>query len=370
VRKNRSIYLVLALSAGIAAANGDVARPAPSARYLLDDSHVHLTDYIQEGTDIHDMLRIMGDKVGRAVLFGIPFQQMWSYRVDRDNAPAYYLESDSPLYYYSFTDAAIAMAYLSLTPDERARFDPMITGFNPADMYAADHVRRVLRTFPGVFEGIGEFSLHKEFVTSKVAGDPPSLDDPALDRLFNFAEEVGLVVLVHCDVDTPFPKPGLEPAYFTPLKELFKRHPNTTIIWAHIGLGRVVRPITDQARLVAAMLDNPKLNHVYFDLSWTETAKYIVASPATVKIVADLITKYPDRFLFGTDEVAPKDQQDYLRVYRQYQPLWDRLSPAVLDHVRKGNYEHVFDEARKRVRTWEQLHPTDMLGHQPIVRRP
>ena len=32
----------------------------------------------------------------------------------------------------------------------------MITGFNPADMYAAKHIERVLRTFPGVFTGIGE----------------------------------------------------------------------------------------------------------------------------------------------------------------------------------------------------------------------
>ena len=41
----------------------------------------------------------------------------------------------------------------------------MITGFNPADMYAADHIRRVLQTFPGVFSGIGEFTIHKEFVS-------------------------------------------------------------------------------------------------------------------------------------------------------------------------------------------------------------
>ena len=365
----RSVVGALAIAAGLVAARGDSANP-PAPRYLLDDSHLHLTDYIQEGITARDLLRVMGDKVGRAVLFGIPLQQMWSYRVDQDNAPLYYLDSDAPLYYYSFTDATIAMAYLSLPPDERARFDPMITGFNPADMYAADHVRRVLNTFPGVFEGIGEFSLHKEFVTSKVAGDPPSIEDPAIDRLLGFAEDVGLVVLVHCDVDTPFPKPGVDPAYFTELSALFKRHPGTTIIWAHIGLGRVVRPVTDQARLVAAMLDNPKLSHVMFDLSWTETAKYIVATPATTKVVADLITKHPDRFLFGTDEVAPKNQQDYLSVYRQYQPLWDRLSPAVLDRVRKGNYERVFDEARRRVRAWEQLHRTDSIGHQPIVRKP
>ena len=70
----------------------------------------------------------------------------------------------------------------------------MITGFNPADMYAADHIRRVLQTFPGVFSGIGEFTIHKEFVSSKVAGDAASLTDPALDRILDFAGEVGLVV--------------------------------------------------------------------------------------------------------------------------------------------------------------------------------
>jgi hypothetical protein len=28
-----------------------------------------------------------------------------------------------------------------LTTDEQARVDPMITGFNPADMYGVDHIR-------------------------------------------------------------------------------------------------------------------------------------------------------------------------------------------------------------------------------------
>ena len=53
-------------------------------------------------------------------------------------------KSDAPLYYYSFTDAYIAMTYMSLSAEEQARFDPMITGFNPADMYAVDHIKRVL----------------------------------------------------------------------------------------------------------------------------------------------------------------------------------------------------------------------------------
>src|SRR6476660_1073953 len=146
---------VLALSSST---SSQVA-PAVQSGYEFNDEHVHLTNYIQEGPDIHEFLKIMGTRVGRSVLFGIPLQQEWSYRVSGDDAPTYYLSTDSPLYYYSFTDAFIAMAYKSLPPEQQARFDPMITGFNPADMYAADHIRRVLRTFPGVFSGIGEFTI-------------------------------------------------------------------------------------------------------------------------------------------------------------------------------------------------------------------
>src|SRR6478735_12727163 len=139
--------------------------------FLLNDSHFHLTNYVQEGTDIHKFLTIMGNKVGRVALFGIPLQQMWNSYNTGNVAPTYYLGSDDPLYYYSFTDAYIAMAYKSLTKKEQQRFDPMITGFNPADMYAADHIKRVLTTFPGVFSGIGEFSIHKEFVSGKIPGE-------------------------------------------------------------------------------------------------------------------------------------------------------------------------------------------------------
>ena len=166
----RQLYrfvLTLALVVMLCGSLKAQSRPSAPEQYLVNDAHFHLTNYIQQGTDIHKFLDIMGTKVGRVAIFGIPLQQQWSYRNDGNRAPTYYLESDSPLYYYSFTDAWIAMAYKSLTKEEQARFDPMITGFNPTDMYATDHIKRVLQTFPGVFTGIGEFTIHKEFVSSK-----------------------------------------------------------------------------------------------------------------------------------------------------------------------------------------------------------
>ncbi len=326
----------------------------PSESFEVNDSHFHLTNYIQEGTNIHDFLKIMGDRVGRVAIFGIPLQQQWSYGNSGDFAPTYYLQSDAPLYYYSFTDAAIAMAYRSLSPAEQARLDPMITGFNPTDMYAADHVRRVLTTFPGVFSGIGEFTIHKEFVSAKISGETASLTNRALDRLLDFAGQTGLVVLIHNDIDAPFPKGGQDPYQVLQLRDLIARHPNTTIIWAHIGLGRVVRPLKDQIGIIDRALANPALKNLYIDLSWTETAKYIVASDQTIAATAEMINRHPDRFLFGTDEVAPADQTAYLNVYQLYHPLFEQLTASASHQVRLGNYLRVFDEARRRVRAWEK----------------
>jgi len=357
------------------------ARPGPAADAPLRlaslaqggpdefyDSHFHLTNYIQEGLTPQQFLHIMGTRVGRSTLFGIPLQQQWSYANSGEFAPTYYLQSDAPLYYYSFTDAYIASVYKALPPDAQARFDPMITGFNPADMYGADHIRRVLTTFPGVFTGIGEFSVHKEFVSSKISGETASLTNPALDRVLDFAAEAGLVVILHCDIDMPFAKTDATPIYLSQMTALLKRHPGATIIWAHTGLGRVVRPAQVSAsadaaersprhvEMVGAMLADPALAHVSFDISWDEVAKYAVSSPEVSARVATLLNTYPDRFLFGTDTVAPSGPAPYYAVFDMWAPVFRQLTPDTSLKVRKGNYQRIFDEGRRRVRAWEKAH--------------
>ena len=358
---------VIATSAVFALGFGHrVAAQSASRADGFNDSHFHLTNYIQEGTDVRDFLRLMGTKVSRSTLFGIPLQQTWSHQNSGDYAPTYYLQTDAPLYYYSFTDAFIAMAWRSLPAEQRARLDPMITGFNPADMYAADHIRRVLKTFPGVFTGIGEFTIHKEFVSSKVAGEVASLTNPAVDRILDLAGESGLVVVFHNDMDMPFAKRGAEPVFLTQMKALLKRHPGTTIIWAHMGLGRIVHPVQasasapaternpNHAVIVEDILTDPALSHVYFDISWDEVAKYILSSPEVTRGAAALINRFPDRFLFGSDVVAPKDTTQYYAVYEMYRPLWSQLTPDASAKVRMGNYERLFDAARQKVRAWEK----------------
>jgi hypothetical protein len=362
------LAMVLAALASLTLVAIFLARPmgaqGQGAPDEFNDSHFHLTNYIQQGIEARQFLQIMGKRVSRSTLFGIPLQQHWSYANSGKFAPTYYLQSDAPLYYYSFTDAYIAMLYRSLSKEEQARFDPMITGFNPADMYGVDHIRRVLTTFPGVFSGIGEFTIHKEFVSGKIPGETASLTNPALDRIFDFAAESGLVVIIHNDIDIPFAKEDAEPVYLTQMKALLKRHPKTTTIWAHVGLGRIVHPVRvsaeaaernpTQVQLIESMLKDPAFSHVSFDISWDEVGKYAIASPESIKRVSSMLNQYPDRFLFGTDTVAPSGPAPYFAVFDMWAPVWKLLTPDASLKVRKGNYERLFNEGRRRVRAWEK----------------
>ena len=341
----------LLLSSSLASADGLERVP------LFNDVHFHPTNYAQRGIRAVEYLDLVGDRVGRVAMFGIPLHQKWDYFVSGDRSPEYYLLSDASLYYYpfSFVDAVIAQKYRSLTDTQKRRVDPMITGFNPTDMYAAEHIKRVLRTFPGVFAGIGEFSVHKEFVSAKVTGHTASLRNPALDGILAAVAEIGLVAILHCDVDTV--RPGGRPAHFDDLLQLLARHPDATVVWAHTGLGRFVGPSGAHVELLDDMLSDARYDHVALDLSWDEVAKYVVADTQAAAWVA-LINRHPTRFLFGTDAVAPPDWDAYARPYAMYQPLWEGLDPPTRGQVERLNYERIFDAATPRVRAWEEAQQT------------
>jgi hypothetical protein len=148
------------------------------------------------------------------------------------------------------------------------------------------------------------------------------------------------------------------------MKALLKRHRRTSIIWAHIGLGRIVHPVQASAEsaertptqldIVEALIADQDFAHVNFDISWDEVAKYAVATPQSIARVADMLNRHPDRFLFGTDVVAPAGPEPYFAVFDIWAPVWRALTPDASLKVRKTNYERIFDEGRRRVRAWEQ----------------
>ena len=149
------------------ASPGLAQAPGAASGGEFDDSHFHLTNYVQEGVDVRAFLKIMGTRVGRSTLFGIPLQQMWSYANSGEFAPTYYLQSDAPLYYYSFTDAYVAMTYRSLTPEQRARFDIEVW---PGDVHGTLNVPVQRRVLDRALEWIGQF--HPQAAADAASGGP------------------------------------------------------------------------------------------------------------------------------------------------------------------------------------------------------
>ena len=371
------------------------------------DSHFHIANYAMQGVPLKTFIdKYMGDQVVRSVVFPLPLQQKWDrfehYAGDK-MPPNYYMGPKAGMYYYSFIDAMVAMDYLRLSEADKARLDPMIVGFNPMDQYGVNHIKRLLILFPGVFSGIGEFSVHKELVGDKIDDDltkanmapgevlPPDATDssrntlynPSLVTIFNFAAEAGLVVSLHSDVyparvtyDGKVISMAPEAPYTAGMKHLCKENPRTTVYWAHTGLGRFVKPAPNHLQIVSEILD--ACPNWYADLSWDLVQTYMVNPKPDMPSFdewVNFVRRYQDRLLWGSDTVIyTRNKTDdkgnlvvgtempvaeYLAVMDILKPLWKRVGPEASHKVKIANHVRLFDAARTKVRAWEAAHAKD-----------
>lgn len=334
-----------------------VGKPKPSAILLnqaqdrpIADSHFHVRNFIQEGITLDQAYELLLKKgVKRAAVFGIPLQQRWD--METRVSPSYYLHDDQSLYYYSAIDAIVASEYQLLPKERKSFFDPMIVGFNPTDGRAIDHIKNMLLNFPGTFSGIGEFAVKKEIVSSKISGEAANLEDPALGLILEFASEVGLVVIFHSDIDAMISNNEQEPTYLKSIEYLFDKHQNTKIIWAHTGLGRYVKARKDHTQLIGNLLD--RYENLFVDISWDLVVDQFFDDQYLHRQWKTFLTNYAKRILFGTDAVAPS-LADYEKTLNSYERIWQELSEESVQDITYNNYKKIFDEARLKVRLWEE----------------
>ena len=78
------------------------------------------------------------------------------------------------------------------------------------------------------------------------------------------------------------------------------------------------------------------------------------AIPAAAGGPRGLVLNPLDRFLFGTDTVAPTGIEANLRVFHLWDPLFAKLRPETRRAIASDNYARLFDAARVRVRAWER----------------
>jgi predicted TIM-barrel fold metal-dependent hydrolase len=197
------------------------------------------------------------------------------------------------------------------------------------------------------------------FVTDK-SGKRVHTDDPRLDPIWRKCAELKIPVLIHTGEPSPFWQPPdkhnerwLElkqfpsrrrddPKRFASFEEtmgeqhnLFRRHPKTTFINAHLGwLGN------DLARLGRLMDELPNM--------YTEIGAVLAELGRQPRMARAFLIKYQDRVLFGKDVWAPEEYPVYFRVletadeyfdyYRKRHAFWKMYGLELPDDVLKKIY--------------------------------
>jgi len=278
------------------------------------------------------------------------------------------LKTEGKLYYNTMVDDQTAEAFRALNDHDKTRFDPMVTGLALGDMRASELLVDKLRRNKGVFTGVGEITVYKEWVQEKVGvslqADMGSRAC-ALIKLMNTCGVIGMPVVLHCDVDVmPWDRKFHGPAHFENICSFLRSTEcqKTNIIWAHAGgLGKYSRIRDGHLKNLEKVLADPYMDHVFFDLSWDTVARQLTmdesetnADPAKVQELVTLLDKYPTRFLFGSDSLSPNTATIWQGTEVAYDVVFKQLKPETASAVKKGNYERLIVGARQKVRLYEK----------------
>lgn len=207
--------------------------------------------------------------------------------------------------------------------------------------------------------GVGEIGKGFGLSTRKADGSRLKLDDPELDAVWEACARLKLPVFIHTADPQEFFKPAdysnerwLEvslfperryppdrfPSFETLMTErdnLFRRHPKTTFVAAHLGWHA-----NDLARLGRMLDEMPNL--------YTEVGAVLYDIGRQPRVAHDFFIKYQDRILFGKDSFQPEEYPSYWRVfetnddyfdyYRGYHAFWKLYGIGLPDPVLKKVY--------------------------------
>lgn len=298
-------------------------------RYAFSDCHLHLVDFLQKTDGARAVIEAM-DRAGveHAQITGMPLVKQWS--AGDPVRPDYYLDDDSPAYWYSATDVLVAREVEKLPASDRKRLHPFICGFNGADRNAVDHVRRMIEWYPGFWEGIGEVMGRHDDLTALTYGDRGRADHAGLTAIYDLAAEYDLPVSVHNNISSVWRR---EPIYLNEMETALKRHPKTKFIWCHAGISRRVNVPTLLHELRRMVRTYP---NVWVDLSWVVFEDYIAKNGQPDRGWVELIEAYPDRFMVGSDKVGRF--ANYPGEILKYQVLLDALKPETARKVARDNF--------------------------------
>lgn len=238
----------------------------------------------------------------------------------------------------------------------------VLTGINFGNVgpgWAAKAIAQLEADVAAGAVGVGEIGKGFGLSTRKPDGSRLRIDDPELDPIWEACARLKLPVFIHTADPPEFFKPHdftnerwLEVALFperrypqdkfpsfeqlaTERNNLFRKHPKTTFVTAHMGWHA-----NDLGLLGKLMTEMPNV--------YTEVGAVLYDIGRQPRAARDFFIKFQDRILFGKDSFQPDEypyywrvfetRDDYFDYYRDYHAFWKLYGIDLPDVVLKKVY--------------------------------
>ncbi|MFS0827744.1 amidohydrolase family protein [Pseudomonas phoenicis] len=322
---------------------GLLSQPCLAREYRYTDAHLHYVDFFQETEGMPALLKAMDEAgVDQSMISGIPVAKKW--HEDEPKRPRYYAGDDASAYWYSATDVYVAAALQALSPEQRQRFHPFLSGFNPVDKNSAKHIERMLDLYPGLWQGIGEVFTRHDDLTALTSGDTPRANNEAMNLIYTLAGKRDLPVLVHSNITSKRERNAL---YLEEIEQPLRDHPTTRFIWAHAGSSMEIHRHQTQMKFLLPTLTRllETYPNLYVDLSWSVLEPYLLDKQGKPRQGwIDLVQRFPDRFMLGSDVVGRFDSIG--EQMKGFDLFLDALPEAVANKVARENFIALLPKGR------------------------
>lgn len=303
-----------------------------NCRYHFNDIHFHPRNFVMQGESLVEIYeKSQKNCIGKILLGSLPLLEHWAD--EGSQRPKYYTDDKSKFYWNTISDVPTFEEYRHLTAVQKEKFVFLLNGFLHFDLGAIEAVKNSLDLYPDLpIKGFGEIFGEHDIMSDQM--NPPShIDSKGLDKVYDLAAHKKYVVLIHNNLTHRSFKGPTAVIYRKTVEEVLHKHPNTRFIWAHAGIMRNI-VVDNLTEVLDEMLQ--KYDNLYIDLSFVVLENYIMPQGEVRKEWVELIEKYPNRFLYGSDDLG-----GYGNFYdvKKYLPLLEALRPKTAWKFSEGNFE-------------------------------
>jgi len=312
-------------------------------RHNIIDTHLHIFDFMHKTEGIKTALQLM-DQFGVPKACALSMSHHKKWRSTRRRAVQYYGEDTASCYVYAYTDQLLMDEILTLDAESQKRFAPFICGFDPTDMSALDHVKRMHEKYPNKWAGIGEIFFRHDDLTNLSMGrdeEIPRPDHPAMCKIYEYCMENKLAVLMHHNLYASG-STELRADWVHQFETVLEQFPDLTLVLCHTGISRLCWDKNGHHEYVDRVLS--KFPSLMMDISWVVYECVICDQDDEPKPEwLEVFEKHKTRFLIGSDQVGKFSGSLRLaQKIKKYSVLLNRLSDDAAACIAQANAERLF----------------------------